>query len=151
MVEYNSRATTFRPVAVLLALALVAPAVDVGAADGKKKPGLSLRSTPRFAFSPAHVLFVAELQNGDDVEEFYCPEVEWDWDDGGKSVTEADCPPFVAGQTKIDRRYSAEHDFKQAGNYNVKVSLKRLGKTFAAQNLRLTVRAGAGDRSFEEP
>jgi plastocyanin len=140
-----------RLLAAGLAAALAAPALDAWAEDKQKKPSLNLRSTPRFAFSPARVLFVAELQGGDDVEEYYCPEVEWDWDDGGKSVTGADCPPFVAGQTKIERRFSTEHEFKRAGNYSVKVSLKRLGKSFATQNLRMTVRAGAGDRTFEEP
>jgi plastocyanin len=134
-----------------LVAALAAPALDASAEDKQKKPGLNLRSTPRFAFSPARVLFVAELQGGDDVEDLYCPEVEWDWDDGGKSVTEADCPPFVPGQTKIERRFSAEHDFKRAGSYNVKVRLRRLGKSVAAQTLRLTVRPGAGDRSLDEP
>ena len=64
-----------------------------------KRPSLSLRAMPRFAFSPVNVLFVAELQGGDDIEDYYCPEVEWEWDDGGKSVKEADCPPFVAGET----------------------------------------------------
>lgn len=142
------------PIRVLtagLVALLAASALDAIADDKPKKPGLNLRSTPRFAFSPARVLFVAELQGGDDVEEFYCPEVEWDWDDGGKSVTEADCPPFVPGETKVQRRFSAEHDFKRAGSYNVKVSLRRLDKSFAVQNLRLTVRPGAGDRSFDEP
>jgi hypothetical protein len=137
--------------AAVLALVLAAPALPASAGDAKeKKPSLSMRSTPRFAFSPARVLFVAELQGGDEVEEFYCPEVEWEWDDGGKSIKEADCPPFVAGETKIERRFTAEHDFRRAATYNVKVSLKRLGKSFAVQTLRLTVRPGAGDPTMEE-
>jgi hypothetical protein len=138
-----------KPLAAAVALALLGP-IALAAAESKlKKPGLNLRSTPRFAFSPARVLFVAELQGGDDVEEFYCPEVEWEWDDGGKSITEADCPPFVAGETKIERRFSAEHEFRRAATYNVKVSLKRLGKAFAIQTLRLTVRPGVGDPTIE--
>lgn len=138
--------------AAVLVLVLAAPAPPaVAAADAKqKKPSLSLRSTPRFAFSPARVLFVAELQGGDDVEEFYCPEVEWEWDDGGKSIKEADCDPFVPGATRIERRFTAEHDFRRAAVYNVKVSLKRLGKSFAIQTLRLTVRPGAGDPTMED-
>jgi hypothetical protein len=141
-----------KPLAAALAAALAFSALPARAADTKtKKPGLTLRSTPRFAFSPARVLFVAELTGGDDIEEFYCPEVEWEWDDGGKSVTEADCAPFVAGQTKIERRFSMEHEYRRAGSYNIKVSLKRLGKSFAIQNLRLTVRPGLGDPTMEDP
>jgi hypothetical protein len=97
------------------------------------------------AFSPVNILIVAELKGGDDIEEYYCPEIEWDWDDGGKSVHEADCDPFEAGQTTIERRYSAEHRYNRAGVYNVKASFKRTGKTFLAGTIRVTVRAGVGD------
>ncbi len=135
----------------VLALFLAAPDSKTASEAKQKKPGLNLRSTPRFAFSPARVLFVAELQGGDEIEDFYCPEVEWEWDDGGKSVTEEDCAPFVSGQTKIARRFSTEHDFRRAGVYNVKVSLKRVGKPFAVQNIRVTVRPGAGDMTADEP
>lgn len=133
--------------ALLTALG-VAPLADSAEAKAKK-PTLTLRSSPRFAFSPVRVLFVAELSGGDDVEEYYCPELEWEWDDGSKSVQESDCEPFVPGQTKIERRFSAEHDYRRAASYNVKVSLKRLGKTFVNQTVRLTVRPGVGDPTFE--
>jgi hypothetical protein len=96
------------------------------------------------AFSPVNILMVAELKGGDDTEEYYCPEVEWDWDDGGKSVHESDCAPYEDG-TVIDRRFSQEHFYPRAGMYTVKVSFKKAGKTFAAQTIRVTVRAGAGD------
>ena len=130
------------------AAAATLPAV-AGGDDKLKKPSLNLRSSPRFAFSPARVLFVAELSGGDDVEEFYCPELEWEWDDGSKSVQEADCDPFVAGQTKIERRFTSEHEFRRAATYNIKVSLKRLGKSFMNQSVRLTVRPGVGDPTLE--
>jgi hypothetical protein len=142
---------SMKPLAAVLALSVLGLASPAAADNAKqKKPGLTVRSTPRFAFSPARVLFVAELQGGDDVEQYYCPEVEWEWDDGGKSVKEADCPPFVAGETRIERRFTAEHEFRLAATYNVKVSLKRLGKSFAVQTLRLTVRPGAGDPTIED-
>lgn len=119
-----------------------------GAEEKPKKPRLDLRVTPRMAFSPVTVLVVAELQGGDDVEEFYCPEVEWEWDDGGKSVNEGDCAPFEPG-TKIDRRFTAEHDYRKAGVYNVKVTLRRAGRAIAANSVRITVRPGLGDRTME--
>jgi hypothetical protein len=137
--------------AAVIAVALVAP---VFARDGKpeaklKKPRLDLRATPRMAFSPVNIFLTAELQGGDDVEEYYCPELEWDWDDGGKSVQEGDCPPFVAGTTKIDRRFSAEHEYRRAGVYNIKVTMRRASRSFAASNVRVTVRPGLGDRTTD--
>jgi hypothetical protein len=132
-----------------LALLTLALAAHGFAGGGKpKKPQLDLRAVPRFAFSPANVLFTAELVGGDDVEELHCPEVEWDWGDGGKSVSEGDCPPFEAGQA-IERRFTAEHEFKRAGNYSVKVTLRRARRSIAAQTVRVTVRPGLGDRTIE--
>jgi hypothetical protein len=111
-----------------------------------KKPKLEMRATPRMAFSPVSVLFTAELVGGDDVEEYYCPEIEWDWDDGGKSTHEADCAPYQEG-TRIERRFTAQHVFDLAGVYAVKATFKRTGRTFLANSVRVTVRAGLGDPS----
>jgi plastocyanin len=133
--------------AVLAVLCVVA--ASLGRADDEKKgkkPGMELRSSPRFAFSPANVLFTAELKGGDDVEELYCPEVEWEWGDGGKSVKEADCDPWTSG-TKIERRFTASHTFQFAGVYRVKATLSKTGKSILSQTLTLTIRAGLGDQS----
>jgi hypothetical protein len=133
-----------RPLAVLAVLSGLASASF--AADAKpKKPVIEMRVSPRMAFSPVTILVVAELKGGDDIEEYYCPEIEWDWDDGGKSVHEADCSPYEEGVTRIDRRFSMEHNYSRAGIYNVKASFKRAGKTVLAGTIRVTVRAGVGD------
>jgi len=131
---------------VLLIVAVAAPLRGGGEAKGKK-PRLDLRATPRFSFSPAQLLFTGELVGGDDVEDLYCPELEWYWDDGGKSVKESDCPPFEAGVTKIDRRYTAHHEFVQAGIYTVQLTLRHTNRVIARQTLTVTVRPGLGDRS----
>jgi hypothetical protein len=136
---------------VALAIALALPlAAPCGAADAAKpkKPKLELRATPRMAFSPVTVFFTAELTGGDEVEEYYCPEIEWEWDDGGKSTHESDCAPYEPG-TKIERRFTAEHGYERAGVYNAKVTFKRTGRTFLAQTVRVTVRAGLGDPTRE--
>ncbi len=131
-------------VAVLAAALLAAP---IRAGDAKheaklKKPRLDVRATPRMAFSPVNVFLVAELQGGDDVEEYYCPQLEWDWDDGGKSVQEGDCPPFTPGTTKIDRRFTAEHEYRRAGAYTIKITMRRANRSFASSNVHVTVRPG---------
>jgi hypothetical protein len=116
-----------------------------------KKPRLDLRATPRMAFSPVNIFLTAELQGGDDVEEYYCPQLEWDWDDGGKSVHEGDCPPFVAGTTKIERRFTAEHEYRRSGIYTIKVTMRRANRSLVASNVRVTIRPGLGDRTIERP
>ena len=142
--------------AVALAAALLLSGASFGAAKeqkdepGKgKRPKLDLRANPRMAFSPVNVFFTAEFMGGDDIEEFHCPEIEWDWDDEGKSVQESDCDPWTEG-TKIERRFSNDHDYRKAGTYNVKATFRRSGRTLAQATVRVTVRAGLGDNTIED-
>ena len=135
-------------VASVVAAALAAQPLTAGAPK-PKKPRLDLRATPRMSFSPAHILLTAELMGGEDVEEYHCPEIEWDWDDGGKSVKESDCTPFEPGVTKIERRFTAEHEYRKAGVYNVRIIMRRTNRPIAAANVRVTVRPGLGDTTME--
>ncbi len=139
------------PKAVLTLLTVLAVALPGATnADDKKgkRPELTLRATPRFSFSPANILFTAELKGGDDVEELYCPEVEWEFGDGGKSVSEADCDPWEPGITAIERRFTKRHEFQRAGRYRVRVTLTKGGKQIR-QTLSLQVRAGLGDPTMD--
>lgn len=133
-------------VSILAACLMAAAPASEGAAK-PKKPRLDLRASPRMSFSPAHILMTAELMGGDDLEDYHCPEIEWDWDDGGKSVQEPDCKPFEAGVTRVERRYTAEHDYRLAGVYNVRVTMRRSDRPIASAAVRVTVRPGLGDQS----
>ena len=76
---------------------------------GNKKPSLSLKASPSVSFAPARVVVVAEVKGGaDDLEEFYCPSVEWEWGDLTTSTVEADCEPYAPGKSTIKRRYTVE-------------------------------------------
>ena len=122
-------------------------AATTGANGGKlRKPRLDLRATPRVAFSPAYVLLTAELVGGDDVEDFYCPGLEWNWGDGARSVRESDCPPFEPGR-EFERRFSAEHDYRHAGDYEITITLRRANRSLAVASARVNVRPGLGDVS----
>lgn len=143
------RRTTLAVAAVLASVALAAPLNADAQPPKPKKPRLDLRASPRFAFSPVNIFLTAELQGGDDVEAFYCPELEWEWDDGGKSVHEADCAPFEPGVSKIERRFTADHEYRQAGVYTVKVTMRRNNNQIAAATVRVTVRPGLGDKTIE--
>jgi hypothetical protein len=121
----------------LIVLALAAPAI-AGGGRGAKKPRLDLRASPRMALMPVDVLVVAELVGGDEIEDFYCPAVEWDWGDGGRSAHEADCPPFEPGMA-MARRHSASHAYRQPGEYSVRVTLRRVGRPLAVASTVVTI------------
>ncbi len=130
----------------LIPLVTLALAVPATARDDGRRPFLDLRAAPRISFSPSVVLMTAELKGGDDLDEYYCPTVEWEWDDGSRSTREGDCPPFEQTH-QIERRFTAEHAYPLAGEYNVKVTLSRAGRVFASRALRVSVKPGAGDMS----
>ena len=143
---------------LLVFAALLIPTAATGAdspketakdAPKQKRPALEVRVSPRFGFSPVLAHLTAELKGGDEIEEYYCPEIEWEWDDGGKSVQEPDCPPFEAGKTPMERRYTAEHEYRRAGSYTIRFAMRRGNRTLAQGSVRLTVKPGLGDRTQE--
>ena len=132
-------------VGLLAALSVVPPSFASERTKGER-PKLELRASPRLGFSPLDVLFTLELKGGDDLEQYYCPELEWEWDDGGKSKRGGDCDPYEPG-TKIERRFTASHRYLRAGVYEVQVWLLRSDRRFAHVSTRVTVRPGLTDPS----
>jgi len=127
-------------------LIVLALAASAAAGTRPTKPRFDVRASPRMAFSPVHVLVVAELKGGDDLEEFYCPGLEWDWGDGTRSLYEADCAPFEPGTT-LERRFSARHVFRQAGEFDVQVRLRRAERSLATATVHVSVEGRSA--SFE--
>jgi PKD repeat protein len=117
-------------------------------AEKSRKPRLELRASPRMAFSPVNVLLTAELTGGDEHEDLHCPAIHWDWDDGAKSSQESDCDPMESGGT-LERRYTAHHAYRQAGTYNVKITMMRANRTVAVASTTINVKPGLGDMSSE--
>jgi hypothetical protein len=128
------RTAAWATVGVLLCSS-VSPAGEMGVLG---RPRLDLRATPRLAFSPVRVFFVAELKGGDDVEEFYCPGLEWEWGDGSRSGTESDCTPFEPGG-EVQRFYSAHHAYRAPGEYEIKLRMKRQDHTVALATVSVVV------------
>ena len=95
------------------------------------------------AFGPVSILVVAQLQGGDEHEDFYCPDVEWDFGDGSRSSHQADCEPFVEGMT-LERQFLTRHAYSRPGDYDVKVTLRRASRTLAVATTRITIHAGLG-------
>ena len=93
------------------------------------------------------VRVTANLRDGsDDYEEFYCPSVEWDWDDGTASESTLDCDPYEAGKSEMQRRFAAEHIVRQAGRHRVTFRLKQKTDQVATASINIQVRGGIDDR-----
>jgi hypothetical protein len=108
-----------------------------------KKPSLSLRATPPVGFSPLRVRVVVDVRGGaDDYADFYCPSIEWDWGDGTVSEASSDCEPYEAGKSSIQRRWTADHVYRQSGGYKIMFRLKQKNKAIAVSSAQIQVRAG---------
>ena len=136
---------------VLLASHLPAPGPLVSAQADQpnprpKKPTISISATPMVSFAPSKIRFVAELKGGsDDYEDLYCPTVEWDWNDDTTSESTVDCEPYLAGKSRIQRRFTIVHEYKIGGNYRVLIRLKKKTRVVITANIMVVVNSGIGD------
>ena len=134
-----SRVTGFLCLALLFAEAPFS-----GAAAPGQKPKLTLKASPLFGTSSTLFVFQAVLTGGDDSEGFYCLSTEWVWEEQlDSSINESECPPYVAGETKIDRSFSEEQSFRTPGKHVVQVVLRKGEKQIATAFITVTVREGS--------
>lgn len=125
----------------LLVALIVFLSVSIHADQGKGKPSIQMRANPTIAFAPARIVATAEIMGGaDDYADFYCAKVEWDWGDATKSEAQDDCDPYVPGESQIRRRYTNEHRFEFAGNYDVRITLKQGKKSVGSGVIQVRVR-----------
>lgn len=83
---------------------------------------------------------LTDLEGVEDLEEYYCLEEVWDWDDDTESEYGPDCDPYEEG-TELKTRFSASHQFRTPGTYTVYLRLERNGKTVIAGNTRVQIRS----------
>ncbi len=144
---HRRRAVYLSVAALTVGLALGVPTNALQrAADDVKKPSVTLKATPPLGFAPLKVRIVADIKGGpDDYADFYCASVEWDWADGTTSEKSEDCAPYEAGKSRIERRFSAEHTFRQGGQFDVAFRLKQKNKVVGLGKAVVRVRTGFGD------
>lgn len=111
---------------------------SVMAADKLK---LTLKAAPTVGTPSTVFVFQAVLTGGTDSEDLYCLTTEWTWEEqADSSLNESECPPFKAGETRIDRVFSEEQSFRAPGPHVVRVALRRGEKEIASTSVTVTVR-----------
>jgi hypothetical protein len=135
-----------RSLMILTAAWVVAAPASFAADDKKPKPSITVRSNPNAGFSPLRIVVTAELKGGtNDYEEFYCPSIEWTWGDDTRTHSSADCDPYQAGKSEIQRRYTTSKVFQTAGEYRVEFRLKQKDKVVGSGSTTVQVRPGVRD------
>jgi len=136
-------------VLLLMSLALGAPRTSV-LAEGpelKLKAPRMIFMRPRMPNEPRRptvtVRITGQLEKADQLEtpeEYYCLEEIWDWDDETESEYAPDCEPYAEG-AELKTSFSASHEYRYPGTYNVYLRLMRNGKTILAGNTRVEIRS----------
>ncbi len=80
-----------------------------------------------------------DLETAEDLEDYYCLEEVWDWDDDTESVYEPDCDPYEEG-SEVETYFFASHRFSLPGTYRVWLRLQRSGQTVIAGNVLIRIR-----------
>lgn len=137
----------FRLAATLAVMALVTPVAAQSPEKPKqKKPSVSLKATPAVSFAPSRIVLTADVKGGaDDYEEFYCATVIWEWGDGTESRKDVDCDPYEAGKSQIQRRFTMDRRYDQAGEYRIVFKLQRADKVVGVASTIVRVRPGLRD------
>ena len=139
---HRRRAVCLSIAALAAGLAIGNPADAQRASDDSKKPSVTLRATPPLGFAPLKVRVVADIRGGDnDFADFYCASVEWDWADGSTSENSEDCDPYESGKSTIQRRFTAEHTFRQGGAYDIAFRLKQKKRVVGLSRVMVRVRS----------
>lgn len=145
---HKTRAGCLSVAAFATALVAGGPVNAGQRSDDNKKPSVTFKATPPVGFAPLKVRVVVDLKGGaDDYADFYCATVEWDWADGNISGSGEDCDPYQAGKSEIQRRFTAEHTFRQGGDYEIAFRLKQKSRVVAYSKGTVRVRAGIYDDS----
>ena len=136
-------------VVLLVALVLIPVASTSTLADG---PELKLKA-PRATFmrprmpnerSRAGVTIrisatLEDLEDAEDLEEYYCLDQVWEWDDDTDSEYAPDCDPYEEGM-EIETRFSGSHQYRYPGTYTVWLRLQRSGETVIAGSVKVNIR-----------
>ena len=80
-----------------------------------------------------------DLDTAENLEDYYCLEEVWDWDDDTESVYEPDCDPYEEG-SEIETFFFGSHRFSLPGTYRVYLRLQRSGETVIAGNVIVRIR-----------
>ena len=80
-----------------------------------------------------------DLDEAEDLEEYYCLEQVWEWGDDTDSEYSPDCDPYEEGMD-IETRFSGTHQYRYPGTYTVWLRLQRNGDTVIAGNTKVQIR-----------
>lgn len=138
-----------RPLLVLLVMPLA-----LAASSGPKVELRPLKKATMLAMGQCDVEVVFRLSVDDrNNDDYYCPRVVWEWEDGTLSIEESDCPPIEeALPSDHQRSWTQGRAYQKSGRYRVRAHLCRNRRRVATVETIALVTGWEGypDRSRQE-
>jgi hypothetical protein len=137
-----------RQTAAVLLLSLIGSAAAAADEAPKRKTAVTVRAAPRVTVAPARILFTAELKGGADDESTHCLTLQWAWGDDTTSKSEGDCTPLVAGETKTQRLFQADHEYRTPGKRRVQVTVLKGERVIGRDTIEVAIGPPKSDPTF---
>jgi hypothetical protein len=94
-----------------------------------EKPKTELKANPPLATlgigsrASATVRFRLSIKDAGN-EDFYCPRLEWEWEDDTRATEESDCPPFAEARPEDHQKsWTRSRQFWEPGEHTIRVRL----------------------------
>ena len=120
------------------------------------KPKVELKANPQFAMlgvgprAFATIRFRLSVKDGGD-ENYYCPRIEWEWEDDTIATEESDCPPFESAEKEDhERTWTKSRQFWEPGNHLIKAKLYKGDKLIRTLEAKVEVSGEATPGRFRE-
>ena len=120
------------------------------------KPKVELKPSPQMAVlgvgprSAATVRFRLSVKDAGN-EDYYCPRLEWEWEDGTYSSEESDCPSFDKAQPQDhERSWTRSRQFWEPGNHTVKVRLYKAERLIRTIDAKVEITGEATPARYRE-
>lgn len=120
------------------------------------KPKVELKASPPFAMlgvgprSSATIRFRLSVKDGGD-ENYYCPRLEWEWEDDTRATEESDCPAFESAQKEDhERTWIKSRQFWEPGSHVIKVKLYKGDRLIRTLDAKVEISGEATPGRFRE-
>jgi hypothetical protein len=133
-------------------IAAVMLALLAGASAPKPKVELKpLQRITNLAPGRCEAVVVFKLRVEDaGAEDYYCPRVVWEWEDGAQSMEESDCVPFdQAPKEDHVRTWTKSHSFHASGTHRVRVTLCRASRKVRVVDASATITGWEGCPEYQ--
>jgi len=126
------------------------------AASDSSKVKVELKATPQFAMlsvgphATATVRFRLSVKDGGD-ENYYCPRLEWEWEDQTTSSEESDCPAFESAQKEDHEKvWTKSRTFWEPGQHIIKVRLFKGDRVIRSVETKVEISGESTPGRFRE-